>query len=107
MRRCLEATGVKCIMYLHSALLSSPHCVLAMSLPLAASDPARIIARIQYDFLRHQMLTSQVVGVDSKASAREWALGFHNCWVRFGLPLSGDVLMFTAQAFGPWECSGG
>jgi len=73
----------------------------------AASDPARMIARIEYNFLRHQMLTSQVVGVNSKASTREWALGFRNRWVRFGIPLSSDVLMSTVQAFGPWESSGG
>jgi hypothetical protein len=77
-----------------------------MSQPSAASDPARIIARIEYNFLRHQMLTSQVVGVNSKASAREWVLGFRNLWVRSGVPLFGNVLMSTVQVFGPRESCG-
>ena len=79
-----------------------------MPQPSASSDPAHIIARIEYNFLRHQILTSQVAGVSSKAAAREWALGFRDRWVRFAVSLSGDVLMScpTVQAFGPWERGG-
>jgi hypothetical protein len=42
------------------------------------SDPAIMprVMRIQYNFLRHQMLTSQVTDVNSKASAHEWGLSF-------------------------------
>jgi hypothetical protein len=45
------------------------------------THPSRTQARIEYTFARQQVLNCSTAGVDSKDSARLWALKLRDSWV--------------------------